>query len=462
MRDEADLRAALRTLERHAPDPDAVLLAVRSSADSRPGRRDGRVRRAIRARRRWTAWFAPLAAAAAVVVVITGLTLVTGAVGPPGQRPPGGTAHGFTPVAPFPRTAAGIPAYYLVTPNPPANAPGGWTLASTVPPALRSGETLPIIATATGQVAATVRLPGYVTGIAASSGAFFAAVITGNRAWFYEIALTGHGTGARATRLPIAPDSAAFGYLAVSPNGSRLAYSTMVRHGNMGDIQNLVVASTSRGAQRRWTTPARDSRGSMGPMQWLADGKTLAFNWTGAAQVSPSTTLRLLDTTAPGHDLMSSTAVLRLVNRAGSFDDYTISPDGRTLIGIVACLPGCAPGSPGTINGRRVTLGSVVRFSAASRAPTVAYTEPPLPGAPTPSTTCNDPWWISYSGRRMLLECFQHRPARPGRKALTVTHVLLLDHGKATELPWHIVPSQWLAFPGITGWDGIPALPPPP
>jgi hypothetical protein len=230
----------------------------------------------------------------------------------------------------------------------------------------------------------------------------------------------------------------------------------------MGDAQNLVIASTFSGAQRRWSTPARYSNGSMGSMQWLADGKTLAFNWTGGAQVSRSATLRLLDTAVPGHDLMASTAVLRLVNRAGSFDGYTISPNGKTLIGVVACLPGCLPGSPGTVNGHRDALGSVIRFSAASGTPAVAYQEPPLPGVRAPSTTCNDPWWISYSGRRLLIECFQHRPASRGQMAMTVVHVLLLDNGKATELPWQAVPLQAVAFPGITGWSGFPALPPAP
>ena len=38
MREEEDLRAALRTLERHAPDADAMLAAVRSAAGPAPAR----------------------------------------------------------------------------------------------------------------------------------------------------------------------------------------------------------------------------------------------------------------------------------------------------------------------------------------------------------------------------------------------------------------------------------------
>lgn len=75
-------------------------------------------------------------------------------------------------------------------------------------------------------------------------------------------------------------------------------------------------------------------------------------HWTGPAQVSPSTGLRLLDTSAAGDNLLSGPFVLRAYNRAGSFDDYSISGDGKTLLGVVDCLPGCGPGSPRTVQGR--------------------------------------------------------------------------------------------------------------
>ena len=142
----------------------------------------------------------------------------------------------------------------------------------------------------------------------------------------------------------------------------------------------------------------------MGIMAWLADGKTLAFNWVGGAQVSPSTGLRLLDTSAPGSNLLSGAFVLRGYNHAGSFDDYNISPDGKILLGVVACLPGCAPGSLGTVQGRPDVLGSLIQFAAASKAPTVRYTEPELPGvaAHPVNSGCIDPMWLSASGHRVL------------------------------------------------------------
>jgi hypothetical protein len=188
---------------------------------------------------------------------------------------------------------------------------------------------------------------------------------------------------------------------------------------------------------------------------WLADGKTIALNWGGPAQ-APSTGLRLLDTSAPGDNLLSGPFVLSAYNRAGSFsasfDGYNISGDGKALLGVVDCLPGCLPGSPGLVHGRPDVLGSLIQFVAATKAPTVRYTEPELPGvaAGPVNSGCLDPMWFSASGRRVLLPCFQHRPRTAQRKGATYPHVLLLDGGKATALPWlDGLTNGEEAFPGV-------------
>ena len=178
--------------------------------------------------------------------------------------------------------------------------------------------------------------------------------------------------------------------------------------------------------------------------------------------MSPSTGLRLLDTSAPGSNLLSGAFVLRGYNHAGSFNDYNISPDGKILLGVVACLPGCAPGSAGTVRGRPAVLGSLIQFAAASKAPTVRYTEPELPGVPVHpvNSGCIDPMWLSTSGHRVLLPCFQHRPRTPQRKGRTFPHVLLLDGGKVTGLPWlDGVVNGFVAFPGVTFVGGTLPLP---
>ena len=453
MREEEDLRAALRALERHAPDPGEMLLAVRSRARvAPPGGPRGFRHGADGGPRTWPGRIAPLAAAAAVAGVVAGSVLLANVIAPTTVRPGGSSPQGMSTAAPLPLTADGLPAYFAEIPAPFAS----------------HGGTLRIMSTATGQTVATVRLPGRVAAIAASKGAFFAATARGRQKSFYEIRLAAGGTGARAAELPIPPVTAPIGFIAASPDGSKLAISTFaprmpLPYGAAYNIQNLIVASTATGAERRWLTPARDRQGSLGVMNWLADGKTLAFTWTGAAETSPSTSLRLLDTVAPGDDLLASRPVLRTFNRAGDFS-YTISPDGHAVIGIEQCLPGCGPGSPGIVQGHRAALGSVIEFSAATGSARVLYQEPPIPGTSSrrQDSACNDPLWISDSGRTLLLYCFQHRPATATRKAVTVTYVIVLDNGRVTrQLPWLAgTVNDITVFPGIANAaGGVPPLP---
>src|SRR5262249_7211872 len=305
MREEDDLRAALRTLERHAPDPDAMLAAIRASgrAAAPPPPPYGLWRRSPGGPGNWPGLIAPLAAAVAVVAVVA-VSVLVAKVYAPGRT--GNRASRLSTMAPPFPAWHGLPAYFMADSGPfEPIEPNGTSVGA--PPAshLPRAHKLQIIATATRELGAAVHLPGYVTAISASAGAFFAAVVKDRAASFYEVRLSHAGTHATVTRLPIPEDTAPIGYIAVSPDGRKLAISTYVRQGNAGDIQNLVVAATSTGAERRWHTPARDARGSMGIMAWLADGKTLAFNWIGPAQVSPSTGLRLLDTSAPGNNLLS-------------------------------------------------------------------------------------------------------------------------------------------------------------
>jgi hypothetical protein len=443
---EDDLRAALRTLERHTPDPDAVLLAVRRGGSAEPARwlRGSRYRIPGRSRR-WPGLIVPLAAAAAMVAVIAGSVLIATRFGTAPARP-GKSAV----VPPLPFTADGLPAYF-----------------AEIPFGSHSG-TLRIMATATGKTAATVRLPGQVTTIAASEGAFFAVVRRGAQKSFYEIRLGARSTAARATKLPIRPVTAAIGFIAASPDSSKLAISTFgprrpLPYGAEYNIQNLIVASTATGAERRWVTPTQDRKGSMGVMNWLADGRTLAFTWTAATEISPSTGLRLLNTAAPGNDLLASRQVLRDVNRAGDFS-YTISPNGHVVIGIEHCAPGCAPGRPGIVRGHQAVLGSVLEFSAATGNARVLYEEPPLPSTSShrQNSACNDPLWTSDSGHTVLLYCFQYRPATAGRKGVTLTHVIVLDNGRVTrELPWLAgTVNDTTVFLGMVNVAaGIPALP---
>ena len=451
MRDEDDLRAALRTLEQDAPDPGQMLAAIRASdrATALPGRprnwrraagtpRDWRP--AAGTPRSWPNRIAPLAAAVAVVAVVASSILVVREYAP-------GWAGGrwayrvSTAASPFP-TWHGLPGYFAeVSAVLPATRLGN----APVPQRARS-HVVDIIATSTGKVTAAARLPGYVGAVSASAGAFFAASVTGGTARFYEIRLAPGGAHAAAIELPIPPVTPPPGFIAASPDGSRLAISAYGRHGY---LQELIVAATATGAERQWWTPAQDAEGTMGPMNWLADGTTLAFTWDGPVEVSPSSSLRLLDTAARGDDLLASHAVLRLANPVGSFGDYTISPDGKAVFGIVGGLS-----RPGVVQGHRVVMGSLIQFAAATRSPRMRYTEPGLPGLASgwPNGVCTDPLWIGKSGRMVLVPCYQHRPGTRTRNAVTMIRVVLLTGHRVTPLRWLTAPGY-----GIVAFPGMPA-----
>jgi hypothetical protein len=139
MREEEDLRAALRTLERHAPDPGKMLLTVRSHARvvAPPGRPRGFRHGADGAPRSWPERIAPLAAAVAVVGVVAGSVLLANVIAPTTVRPGGSRPQGMPTAAPLPLTVDGLPAYFAETPLSP------------------HGGTLRIMATATAQTVAT-------------------------------------------------------------------------------------------------------------------------------------------------------------------------------------------------------------------------------------------------------------------------------------------------------------------
>jgi hypothetical protein len=264
-------------------------------------------------------------------------------------------------------------------------------------------------------------MPGYVTAIAASSGAFFAAVVRDNLARFYEIQLTASRTGTTVTELPIRPHPAPVALMAASPDGAELAYATEVRHARTYGVQHLVVASTTTDSERQWMPPASYSAGSMESMNWLADGRTLAFSWSRSLEKSPRpSSLRLLDTAAPGSDLMAGRTLLPSVLGAGAFEeDPTLSPNGEVVVG-VASNPAAS----------RAPSGSAVAFSTATGKPTVLLRASPSGGH---SSVCySPPVWLSNTGSEVLISCVQEVKATP--TIAYVVNIVLINHGHATLL----------------------------
>jgi hypothetical protein len=352
---------------------------------------------------------APMAAAAAIAAVAAGLLVANDSTS---VRKPHAAPAALPTVQPAPRLADGLPAYFLAVPEREVTGRGAPT------------GSVDIVSTATGRTAVRVRLPGSVTHIAAdSTGLYYAAVLPSRGpARFYRIAWPVNGGQAAVAALPIHAPSGRIGYLAVSPDGTELAIATYVQHGSTGFVQNLMVASTTTGAERHWSTPPSDSTGSMAGISWLADNRTLAFSWgyLGSAKGS----LRTLGTAGPGADLLAGRSVLPLTNQAGKFGDFVISKDGRGLIGVSEF-----PSGPfGVVRGQPTALGDVVRFSARTGLASFLY----RPGAQRAShtvTMCDDPMWVSPSGRQALLTCVTSSPAgqHPAR-------VLLLGRTGAVRL----------------------------
>jgi hypothetical protein len=385
--------------------------------------------------RGWPRWAVPLAAAGALLAVVAGSLAVGGALSPGGS--PAAGHHQTSPAAPAARPSSvdGLPPYFLAlsTPTPAHSQAHRGRDGRGSGPSLRAN--VDVIDTATGKVAAAVTFPGgpppVLTRIAADDdGAFFAAVPGagaavpggGSGTKFYEIRLTPGSAHPTVTELPV-PAVSDFGSFAVSPDGSKLAITTYTWHANAGLLQTLIVASTATGAERSWTTPAQDSGGSMGePVTWLANGRTVAFNWLGSAAVPSS--VRLLDTAVPGSDLLAGPEVLPL-NR-NQFSDLVISPDGLILTGDAD-----HPKSPAVVHGHAVVLGAQIEFSARTGASRLLYQPPTVPDKATGqllTSDCNDPVWMSNSGHEVLLMCNEPRPYR--------NHAVLLDHGRVIQLPW--------------------------
>jgi len=428
----------VNTLERR------VRAATRATAeDIAPGsipplllpRRVRRLPRSARGDRRHR-WIVPMAAAAAVVAVVASLIFAAHAVLPGTRRPAPGP-----PSAPLPRLADGLPAYFLeysISDQVPGPEPRtGPEAGPPIPSRLRSHETLHVVATATGKVAATATLPGYVTAIAASRGAFFAAVVRDNQARFFEIRLDDSRTATTVTELPIRPDTAPIAYLAVSSDGSKLAYSIVVMHDRAEGAQNLVVASTTDGREREWLTPAQDSMGSMGSMTWLADGRTLAFNWNISMDTPAAWSLRL-DTAAPGSDLTAGRAVLPSVYAARAYwTDTTLSPNGQVVVGV-------ASGSPAS----RAPEDSVLAFSTATGQETI-LDRASINGVHGHGCY-SPPVWISNAGSKVLVTCFQAEGIKAGTLHYVV-NVVLINHGHATVLSWlNTTAEGFTAFPAVS------------
>jgi len=338
------LRDALTAAADVMAEPDDA--AIIAPVPQRPGRA-GHAR----------AWLIPLAAAACVVAVIAASVLLT---------------------TNFARTSssASQPAYpglSICTPLPaagPGTAPPRFYLTTDV--AARQIQ-LQVRRTSDCAITAVVPLPvGWVLtgGISATADdrTFFAAAfsakscldqagaggihIAAHETRFFRFTVNGQG---RAGRLTMAgpPVSGIVGPIAVSPDGSRIAFNAA--DGNYVGPGKACAAGVAEGAAisvvdlatgriRTWESlempPAPAGTGvTPHEVSWMADGRTLAVSYvwpTSSSGPQLSMAVRALDTTSGGGSLQAHSHVLWSEPEKCVFcaEEALISPDGKSLTAI--------------------------------------------------------------------------------------------------------------------------------
>jgi len=291
---------------------------------------------------RLRSWLIPATAAAAVIALAIALVIVrdipNGRVVPP----------------PPPATASGVPPYYVaLTVAPEWYAYPVLGLRDSTPQAadLVVGETF------TGKLVATVKPPRGATFIGVTAAADDRTFIvdarplgsnfgSGHGTW-YLLRLTPGGTpAARLVRLPIpgVPEAFLAGGIAVSPDGTELAVSSLDWHNaaDGGQAEILRIYSVATGALlHTWGARLTQSSATWFSGQatdnhtslfWIDGGRQLAFDYGWATGNGSYIGVRVLDPARPGHDLLADSR-LAWSHRVYSNGTATVFPfdcDPRT------------------------------------------------------------------------------------------------------------------------------------
>ncbi len=232
---------------------------------------------------------------------------------------------------------ASLPRFYVTT----SSAPGGRGIQAVVR------------ASASGQVTGSVPVPSAIPVEWAGSGGTFVTAAADDRSFIigvqggqaptktgldlrlFRFAISAAGKPGHLTELAPAPmrNETTEG-IALSPDGKLLAVS--LQNDSSPDAVGAVqVLNLATGAIRTWTAPAR-SVYIPGPPSWADGSRVIAFSWLRSTQsglMAAPRGIRLLDTAAPGGNLVAGTVIVpRGVVAAGSLVSALITPDGRDVI----------------------------------------------------------------------------------------------------------------------------------
>jgi hypothetical protein len=276
----------------------------------------------------WRPRLLPLAAAAAVIAVITAGALVAGLTTAPKPAAPKPAVSGSVP--------ASLPRFYVTTSS---TADG-------------RGIQAVVRASASGQVTGTVPVPSAIPVEWADSGTFVTAAaddrsfiigVQGGQAptklgldlRLFRFAISAAGQPGHLTELAPAPmrNETTEG-IALSPDGKLLAVS-LQNDSSPDAVGAIQVLDLATGAIRTWTAPA-NSVYIPGPPSWADRSRVIAFTWLRSTQsglMAAPRGIRLLDTAAPGDNLVAGTVIVPSgVIAGGSIVSAQITPDGRDVI----------------------------------------------------------------------------------------------------------------------------------
>lgn len=297
---------------------------------AQPSHHAGRAgpRRPPAASRRVKRLIAPLGAGVAIAGLVTGLTVVAQSPKAPEHRPAAGAP-----------TAAqhGMPRYYVMLSS------GG--LSSNLVAAVHDSQT--------GRVLSRIGVPGSSGSLPsiAADGSDRSYVITSLRpardgangvADLYRLRVSADGRSGKLTRLPV---TLALGgaihvidSTAVSPDGSELAVGLQSYRGAPGQLNSrgeIVVYSLTGGPTRTWTAPG-DVPALPFSLDWISQSQ-LAFTWQDHLKGSATyfftgrSQIRVLDTSAPGHDLLASRVLLNGGGKLGFIQSASVGRDGSPI-----------------------------------------------------------------------------------------------------------------------------------
>ena len=339
---EERIRAATRAAADTVPPDSVPPLELPGERPAWFRRRPAQPRRPVAAR---AGWLAPAAAAAAMVVIALFIVAVSHsarqeaapsaqASATPGPPAPGPPASSYV-------ASGQVPGYYLAITS---QGNPNFNPSFVVVQATATGKTLFTYTPAYGNTVVAVTA-------AADDRTFVLdeqpwAGQNGNQSFeprsFFLIRLSKAGQLGTAQRLNVSvPRGQLVTGLALSPDGRRLAMA--VQPDNVKakpDLEQVRVYTLATGAVRTWSASGIIGAGpdDARSMSWTADGRTLAFEWTGATGPSSGTiAVRLLDVGARGGGLLARSRLatpLTGKNPAGLAcqEDSVITPDGSAVV----------------------------------------------------------------------------------------------------------------------------------